>query len=570
MSHPGVTFVSKQSAMEQKQDLTVLDRVEKVYVEAKNCQLNNQFFKQVDEELAQLAGYFKITKRESFLMAMIFGGNSQSSKLKVEHLIDYLDCNPISMLKFNSDIEKLADLNYISLNQRLMHFGALRSFSYLQINPVLIDPVLQNKPLPKIQKETVKDPIDVLHKLYHFACRFKDRELHQDLMYDKAETLIDNNTDFALFKEIQESGMKFSDQLCLLLLIWKSLCGYKTIHLDDFLENIYEQPRECIKELQKITSGESDLTKMGWAKLHSSGFVNNSRLKLAEKTLNLLKQHDIHLFQTTEPKNLIGPDSLPKRNLIFNAGESENLNLIDRILKPDQFAKTQNQLKQKAMPTGVTVLFHGKPGTGKTEAVKQLARKHKRALMKVDISQSKSKFFGESEKVIQKIFTDYKTVAETEEKAPILLFNEADALISKRTEINNSNTAQTENAIQNVLLEELENFEGILVATTNLIKNFDPAFERRFLFKIKFNSPNFNSKQKIWQLKIPDLSDDESANLAESYDLSGGQIDNVVRKCEIQEIIYGKKTEFIELFNFCDEESLGESKKRPIGFSGVN
>ena len=210
--------------------------------------------------------------------------------------------------------------------------------------------------------------------------------------------------------------------------------------------------------------------------------------------------------------------------------------------------------------------MHGAPGTGKTEIIKQLAKETGRELMKVEISQLKSMWFGESEKIIKRIFTDYNSFAKECIKTPILFFNEADAIFSTRREVGTSNTVQTENAIQNIILEELENFEGILIATTNLVNNLDSAFERRFLFKIKFQKPDVSIRTRIWQLKMPFLKLEESILLAEKFDFSGGQIDNILRKKEIHEIIHGEKVPLTKLISFCSEETLVNNSVK-IGFT---
>jgi SpoVK/Ycf46/Vps4 family AAA+-type ATPase len=215
---------------------------------------------------------------------------------------------------------------------------------------------------------------------------------------------------------------------------------------------------------------------------------------------------------------------------------------------------------------GETVILHGPPGTGKTESVYQIARKTGRNIFKVDISESKSKWFGESEKLIKDIFARYKSTAKKQPLLPILLFNEADALLSTRRE-SASNVSQTENAIQNILLEELENFEEIFIATTNLVKNLDPAFERRFLFKIKINNPTMSVKQKIWQNRLSFLSPVQTNTLAENYSLSGGQIENICRKIMMQEVITGTKIDLREISGFCEVELFGGTPKvQRIGF----
>lgn len=149
------------------------------------------------------------------------------------------------------------------------------------------------------------------------------------------------------------------------------------------------------------------------------------------------------------------------------------------------------------MQAGVTTLFFGAPGTGKTECVLQFAKKSKRNVIHVDISETKSMWYGQSEKLIKRIFSQYKEQYQEQEKAPVLLLNEADAVLGKRKQGGNSSTDSTENAMQNILLEEMEKFEGILIATTNLAANLDTAFDRRFLFKVKFETPTAEPRHKI-------------------------------------------------------------------------
>src|SRR5690606_26297229 len=129
----------------------------------------------------------------------------------------------------------------------------------------------------------------------------------------------------------------------------------------------------------------------------------------------------------------------------------------------------------------------------------------------------------------------------------------------------NSNVAQTENAIQNIILEELENFDGILMATTNLANNLDTAFERRFLFKVRFKKPTRRVRAQIWKSKLPHLENESCQILAEKFEFSGGQIDNIIRKSEIQEIVHGTMTDFEQILSFCNEESI-ITKTTKIGF----
>jgi len=187
--------------------------------------------------------------------------------------------------------------------------------------------------------------------------------------------------------------------------------------------------------------------------------------------------------------------------------------------------------------------------------------------MMVDLSQTKSKWFGDSEKVVKKIFDDYRNLLRNSDREPILFINEADGFFSKRLELGNRGTStdQTMNTIQNILLQALENFEGILIATTNLTGNLDGAFERRFTFRIEFPKPDAGARQKIWKSKLPELSDEETKRLAERFELSGGDIDVQVRQALLQKVLRKK----VKLYDIVEEncrKDHGFGSRRKIGF----
>ena len=121
---------------------------------------------------------------------------------------------------------------------------------------------------------------------------------------------------------------------------------------------------------------------------------------------------------------------------------------------------------------------------------------------------------GESEKNIKGIFDDYRKMVKQSAKTPILLFNEADAIIGKRMVGAEKAVDKLENNIRNIILQEIEQLDGILIATTNLAENMDKAFERRFLYKVKFEKPDLHGRLQIWQTMIPSLNDADASFLA--------------------------------------------------------
>ena len=109
-----------------------------------------------------------------------------------------------------------------------------------------------------------------------------------------------------------------------------------------------------------------------------------------------------------------------------------------------------------------------------------------------------------------------------------------------------------------------------MIATTNLIDNLDPAFERRFLFKIRFNNPTVEAKQSIWKSKLDWLSDEESRVLAERYNFSGGEIDNVVRKITMSEVLDGARPDLAGIEELCRHEKIGSKESGGIGFKSCS
>lgn len=264
--------------------------------------------------------------------------------------------------------------------------------------------------------------------------------------------------------------------------------------------------------------------------------------------------------------DIIVSNKITEKTLYFNKDNQNSYDEFISMLMPYNFSKIKERLKETGTRSGFASIFYGEPGTGKTESCYQIAKITGRDIIKVDMSSMRSKWWGEDEKNVKAIFTNYKSILQDSKLEPILLLNEADAIIGKRLDVTGTNGAilTSINATQNIILDELETFEGILIATTNLTQNMDGAFERRFLHKIKFEKPSKENKAKIWQ-SLLNISEEDALQLASKYDFSGGNIENISRKQIVNNILYGKEYNIETLIKFCDDEKLFNSS-RPIGF----
>jgi hypothetical protein len=299
----------------------------------------------------------------------------------------------------------------------------------------------------------------------------------------------------------------------------------------------------------------------------------NPELKLTPKGFDyFLKELDPEMLQFLRSRlgkvnvPMMQPKDIQKVDLYFNPDFAKRIDRMSTILMPQKFAEFQASFPKNAKMKGLTMLFHGGPGSGKTETVLQLCRKTKRPLMKIEVTDFQSKWVGESERKLKQIFTDYKTACERMEVAPILFLNECDQIIGKRVGIRNS-VDQMNNALQNILLEQLEQFQGIMIGTTNLTKNMDEAFERRFAMKFQFESPNETAKISIWKSAIKGLRQQEAIVLVKQFDFTPGEINNVARRFMVENLLGLEKSRLQTLQELCETEHYERNHTSNIGFS---
>lgn len=408
--------------------------------------------------------------------------------------------------------------------------------------------------------EFVKRVYDIVNNIHRHPSGVEQRGLFSDL-----RQLEEDNESLSMLAKVRTHIEDEKSRLVFYLVANDLLDGdtYSISSFSDFCGRSEE-----VRLKQRIKEGEHPLIKRGLLEVTGGGIFDGAQLSLTDKGKEIFLEEDVLLFEAkVESKDLIQPEKIAEKRLFFEDSLQRQLDMLGNSLSENNYASLCQRLGANNLPKGVAVLLYGNPGTGKTESVMQLARATGRAIMHVDISATKTCWFGESEKLIKEVFTKYRRLCEKSKIKPILLFNEADAVFTKRKDSNSSSVAQTENAIQNIILEEMERLDGILIATTNLADNLDKAFERRFLFKIRFDKPTVEAKLNIWRDKIPTLTTDEASQLAVAYDFSGGEIDNIVRKALMSEVIDGKLLSLTELHNLCREEKISKSQSSKVGFT---
>ncbi|MFZ4398533.1 MAG: ATP-binding protein [Bacteroidales bacterium] len=553
--------------METNTKIRILQSIGKVYDEAKNSKLTDAMFENIDNELNELSEYFSVSKMQAFFLSQVFALNYKGDSVDINDLVEYFDCNPMKVLEYSNDIEVLHSKGIFIKKKSKHRLKIAMVNDQFIVNEKITVAIFNNLPMPELKNEVFDNVVDVLEYIYKIGQKREEEEISTRKLFNQLRAIIESNQHFSLIKKVHQMSLEISDKYLFLYLIWKTVTGIEKVDIGLAIDGILDKPSEKVAYLQTISTSENDLIKQNLIEIVSARFFNDTEMKLTDNSITLLQEEGIKLFTNKKKDNIIEPSKINYKELFFNSEEKNQLELLKNLLIDIKFKEIQTRLQLKNLPKGIAVLFYGSPGTGKTESVYQIAKETEREIIRVDISESKSMWFGESEKKIKRIFTEYKDYSKQCDLIPILLFNEADAILATRKENTNSSVDQTENTIQNIILEELENFEGIFFATTNLVNNLDTAFERRFLFKIEFHKPEISVKAKIWKSKLQNLNTDETELLASRFDFSGGQIDNVVRKTEMYEIINGNIVNVQNIIDFCNEEQLSKSNRVKIGFT---
>ena len=545
----------------------LLTKIQNIYEISKKSELDEKIISSLKSDLKIVSTYLSVEPREALFFSVILNINFDGDNANFKDLFRHFNIPSIQMISEMDCIDNLVNKGYLVKRNGRDRNNEVHTNKYFMVKSKLSKAIVKGLPCPTFDRYTIDTTTDLLEKIYeHISARLEDNISIEELEVETTK-LVNEFPDFIFFNTIKKYELSFEESIFYYYVIWKSILGIQGISPNPLVNSITDTSRESVKFTQGLFNGVNTLISAGLVESRNSGFMNDIEFYLTDKSVGLLENDSIIISSGSISRNdTIKADSIATKPLFYNEREKEQLTNLTGLLLEEKYAELKERLNSKNLPLSLNVLLYGGPGTGKTESVLQLAKSSGREIIKIDISSTKSKWFGESEKLIKNIFTDYKEYAKKCDLTPILLFNEADAILSKRATKTDSATQKTENAIQNILLEELENFEGIFFATTNLVQNLDGAFDRRFLYKVEFTKPQLEQRIAIWESKIPDLTSDVYENLANQFEFSGGQIENIVRKCEINQVLYNSLPSFETIQSFCLSEN-NEQVKSGIGFT---
>jgi len=517
----------------------------------------------------------------------ILGVNDDEIKILQFMLDKYLDGREIVrvryLIKEVFKIEKIESLKYIKNIVHLINEGWIfdevaipgkkynlleiynssvsLTKSFLDLFDSAADKALpENKPY-KEQFELLEDEF-LRIGLYQKLATFRKKGLKNNFAVKKIKeelNLVENIIEERIKKSqihlpivefIEENELNKKEEIIFFALLkaeYLSAVGLRTP--DVLLELISEDSKEKLKNVFLLDE-ESKLMKediIEYEEVFTSlkGFKKQFFIK--EEVINKIihqnkKEYSIEnivkdtLFEVVNNKISLDDVVLPKETMeiIKNFLKQNDKKVIQRLKKWG--IKKNNEISSK-------IIFYGPPGTGKTMTANLIANELNKPLLTLDVSKILSMYVGESEKNVKKLFDEYYEISEKLGVKPVLLLNEADQFLSTRTTSSLNSVDKMHNQMQNIFLEEFEKFDGVLIATTNLLETLDNAFSRRFDFKVKFEKPPFKERVKLWDLKLPknaEYEEDFDVNILAKYELSPAQIELIIKNTALKVAIKSK------------------------------
>ena len=542
----------------QKKEMTLLHAIERVVELSKDSKMSQEFMKKAKTEIQFLAKSYGITERQAVLFCVCMEKGPR--RVDYDDLASYLDLNKIGVLGYANDIDAL-------VRRRLLKYRDVKDEDDFDV-PTAVIRCLKHNEVYQLPKRTGLDCAELFELLNLWFEDLNEDAISPREMREELQVLFDENPQVGFVQRMKELNLNSEDQLLLTL-----FCHLLVNNDDDDIrfgqiDDVFVCQSDFNKARAELRAGEHLLQRRRLIEHRcEDGIADVNRYKLTEDAKRSLLA-EMKLFVAAEKiADMVEHDQLTEKQLFFPKAIQRQVEELNTFLQPENYQRIQDRMKEKGFRNGFACLFYGSPGTGKTETVYQLARHTGRNIMVVDVPQIKSKWVGESEKNIKALFDRYREQVKRAKLTPILLFNEADAIIGKRKNGAENAVDKMENSIQNIILQEMEQLDGIMIATTNLQENLDKAFERRFLYKIKFEKPNVEARALIWQSMIPELSEMEVHTLASKYEFSGGQIENIARHYVIDNILHDTKGDVLALLtSHCDNERLDDNKPHKIGF----
>jgi len=547
-------------------DRNLLGRLEHVSSAASGRELSFREVIESGSDVEEIASFLGISPVQAVFFSC-FTELSLQRTVTLETLSKHLRCSVLRLINCMNEFEALEKKGY--LHKSFRKRGRKHTYTDMSFSvPHHVIEALRKADRSILESTSKYDLPGFLRQISDLVDDRSESQLTTSQLFAETEFLISNNRHLPFVSFVDDSLEHTVSKLTVFVFSFVRMKRRYVINISGFSDAVFEDLGEQLDFTQLVCSGKHELIRKNLLKLSTSEFDGEKMVFLSQHTTRqLYTDYPALLVNETENSGLISAKTIPEKKLFFSSDAGDKIASLTKALGVTKFRSYRRELKNNNLSGGVTAIFFGAPGTGKTEAVYQAAIKTRRDIMMVDLSETKSKWFGDSEKAVKKIFVDYSALLKSSQTEPILFINEADGLFTGRSTLGSRSSAADHavNTIQNILLQSLENFEGILIATTNLSCNLDKAFERRFTFRIEFPMPDAGVRKRIWKSRLPELSDEEASKLGAQFGITGGEIEVQVRQALLSRVLNRKISLYETLTDNCSKDH-GFSGRKMVGY----
>jgi len=504
-------------------------------------------------EIKELINFFKIDYDELVVLSILIDGGLRQEEQGMDAFLQHFGGSLMGLKNINYALHSLISKGYVVSTTKNRHSKTLVKQTFMA-EEIVYEALLSDKP-DSLEFQPAKNFNTLLKNIQVITDRRNDGCFDAETMLKLTEREIVNA------KQCKEldwlngfDNLTIAEKTLFLSAAIRHQKDGQQIDLEYFIKMIEDNFAKQKEFRDSIENKTSSLIEYDLLVRDEEAFIFDEFVGLTEKAKDALFVKE----KTTTKKNtyttgtILNPEDIVLEELFYNELEWQQINTIEKILSKEKHQLVVNQLSENGLAKGISILFNGFSGTGKTATAKRIAKITNRPLFCVDVEKVINKWVGDTEKGTKKIFDQYYEFSKECDLTPILFFNE-DSIFSKRVEVGHS-TDRTHNSMQNILLEQMELFTGISIVTSNHAEKLDKAFERRFLYKVEFEKPTKETQYSLLSNAFQNISSLTINTVLENYSFTGGQIYNIRKKYIMQCIIEDGDLESL-FIRFCQEES---------------
>ena len=273
----------------------LLESIGKVFEKAEKCNLEASFVNDIADELELLSGYFKVTKMQSFFVAVVFAMNYKTNAVDLNDLVEYFNCNPMKLLQYSDDFDALYSKGILHRETSLGKLKLKNADYQYTINNEITTAIFHNKPMPECKEKKLDSVMEVVGRLFDMSTERNRERISTGELFMKTRILIITNNHFDLIRKLDDYRLYVADEYLFFYIVWKTYIGNNEINLEKATEDIYDDAVKKMDYLQNIVSGNNELIKQNLIEVVEADFFNNAEVKLTEQSRNILKNCGIEL-----------------------------------------------------------------------------------------------------------------------------------------------------------------------------------------------------------------------------------------------------------------------------------